>query len=481
MENEEGAAVPPSPAQRSQRSSVSSTGARVLDVVVYLVDDTPVPLAVENLPSVSAHELHRGLRDALQLPDVAADAFALWLISPLLEVQLKPRHQPYKLCRQWPELLFRFTDCSEEEIAQDEPALQFRRNVFFPKHRELQVESPEVLRLLYEEAKLNVLEGRYPCDPEDGEQLGALACRLTLGPYDPDRHTPGALKTSLGEFLPPPRGHRGGGLLGVLRKRGSTRAPAPELGLLEAFRALRDEAASPEPEAQSRLHHTYLQHCHRLPYYGCAFFPGEIDRPAQGFLHRGGRKPVSVAISLEGVYIVDSKEKDQAWYPGVGPGLGLTCPCARWQHVLLGLRFQELSWDHTFPEEAAGGNGDHVLWLEFDGQGEDGSPVNKLLKIYSKQAELMSGLIEYCIELSAGAEVTPPEPPTGAVPSDHPRPRLQRQDSVVCSRLQQLATIDYVEDGQEIRRVKPRRTASFFTRQLSHGPTTYVPVRPAEA
>lgn len=56
----------------------------VLDVVVYLVDDTPVPLAVESLPSVSAHELHRGLRDALQLPDVAADAFALWLISPLL-------------------------------------------------------------------------------------------------------------------------------------------------------------------------------------------------------------------------------------------------------------------------------------------------------------------------------------------------------------------------------------------------------------
>lgn len=70
--------------------------------------------------------------------------------------------------------------------------------------------------------------------------------------------------------------------------------------------------------------------------------------------------------------------------------MGLTCPCARWQHVLLGLRFQELSWDHTFPEEAAGSDGDHVLWLEFDGQGEDGSPVNKLLKIYSKQVSCNS-------------------------------------------------------------------------------------------
>lgn len=49
------------------------------------------------------------------------------------------------------------------------------------------------------------------------------------------------------------------------------------------------------------------------------------------------------------------------------------------QHVLLGLRFQELSWDHTSPEEE-----EPVLWLEFDGD-SDGTPVNKLLRIYSKQ------------------------------------------------------------------------------------------------
>lgn len=49
--------------------------------------------------------------------------------------------------------------------------------------------------------------------------------------------------------------------------------------------------------------------------------------------------------------------------------------------MLLGLRFSELSWDHSYPEE----EGDsHILWLEFDGE-EDGTPVNKLLKIYSKQ------------------------------------------------------------------------------------------------
>lgn len=36
------------------------------------------------------------------------------------ELQLKTRHQPYKLCRQWQDLLYRFTDASEEDILQGE-------------------------------------------------------------------------------------------------------------------------------------------------------------------------------------------------------------------------------------------------------------------------------------------------------------------------------------------------------------------------
>ena len=36
------------------------------------------------------------------------------------ELQLKPRHQPYKLCRQWQDLLYRFTEASAEDISQGE-------------------------------------------------------------------------------------------------------------------------------------------------------------------------------------------------------------------------------------------------------------------------------------------------------------------------------------------------------------------------
>uniref|UniRef100_A0A8D0TN95 FERM domain-containing protein 8 n=1 Tax=Sus scrofa TaxID=9823 RepID=A0A8D0TN95_PIG len=423
MDGTEGNAGQPGPADRSHRSSVSSMGARAADVLVYLADDSVVPLAVENLPSLSAHELHRAVREVLQLPDIALDAFALWLVSPLL----------------------------------DEPSLQFRRNVFFPKRRELQIHDEEVLRLLYEEAKGNLLAARYPCDVEDCEALGALVCRMQLGPYQPGQPTACALREKLDSFLPAHLCKRGHGLFAALRGRGAKAGPV-EQGLLDAYRRVQDVGDS---EASLSPHYrAYLLKCHELPFYGCAFFHGEIDKPAQGFLHRGGRKPVSVAISLEGVHVIDSREK----------------------HVLLGLRFQELSWDHTSPEEE-----ESVLWLEFDGDHE-GTPVNKLLKIYSKQAELMSSLIEYCIELNQTSEpaaaqesASGPAPAPGPSPLPTRRPLLRRQGSVVCSRIQHLATIDYVEEGEQIKRVKPKRTTSFFSRQLSLGQGSYTVVQPSDS
>lgn len=43
--------------------------------------------------------------------------------------------------------------------------------------------------------------------------------------------------------------------------------------------------------------------------YRCGFFYGEIDKPVQGLLQRAKRKAVSVGICLEGVYVMDVKEK----------------------------------------------------------------------------------------------------------------------------------------------------------------------------
>lgn len=470
MEGDEVSFPPDSSDDLSQRGSVASSAtlSRAQDVLVYLFGDSAVHLTIEGIGSITVQELGRSVREALNIPESVQDVFAFWLCSPLLELQLKLRHQPYKLCRQWQDLLYRFTEASEEDISQDEPCLQYRRNVFYPKSKELQIEDEVVLRLLYEEAKSNILTGRYPCDPEHWTSLGALSLALEEGSgLESQKLTTTIKEKKLSSFLPAHVAMGSGGLLSTLRGK-SSRQAGLEQKLLEEYRKLSTSAGN-SPESIHLLHQ-YLNTCHTLPYYGCGFFFGEIDKPVQGILQRGGRKAVIIGISLEGVYVMDVKEK----------------------HVLLGLRFNELSWDHSYPEE----EGDsHILWLEFDGE-EEGTAVNRLLKIYSKQAELMSGFIEFCVELKSVSE----EGGAAAADTDGEaslsqqasgkdlsnkngrggrRGLLRRQSSVVCSRVHSLNTISYVENGNEIKRLKPKRAASFFTRQATL--STYSAVQVADS
>ncbi|XP_071657609.1 FERM domain-containing protein 8 isoform X2 [Patagioenas fasciata] len=438
-------------------------GAHAPPALLFLPDGSAVPLALDPPPGPTAGELLRHLQEALRLPPVASEALALWLSSPMLEVQLKPRHRPLRLARQWPELLLRFSTGSAGDIARDEPSLQLRRSVFFPKSRELEVQEEALLRLLAGAAREQLLSGRWALEPPQSLQLGALLCRMDLGPFDPQQHTAEALRPLLPSLLPRARGRS---RLGALLRWGS-RGPAPEEQLRAAFA---ETPAGPAPPA--RLCRDFLRKCHRARGYGCAFFPGAIERPPAGLLGRGGLRPVSVAVGLEGVTITDPRE----------------------QQVLLSLTYPELCWElvgavgqdgaAVGQDGAAVGQEPPQLWLEFDGEHE-GAPVNRLLRVFSPQAELMSALIECCIELG-GAGPAPSPPPGEATPTDEDAPRdeapppgdeapppgaaplppagapLRRHQS---SGPRRLATIDYVRDGQQLRRVQPpRRSASFFTR-----------------
>ena len=53
----------------------------------------------------------------------------------------------------------------------------------------------KILELLYEEAKYNILTGRYPCEISDYIMLGGIQARLELGPYDMTVHTPSYFRT----------------------------------------------------------------------------------------------------------------------------------------------------------------------------------------------------------------------------------------------------------------------------------------------
>uniref|UniRef100_A0A8C5UCW5 FERM central domain-containing protein n=1 Tax=Malurus cyaneus samueli TaxID=2593467 RepID=A0A8C5UCW5_9PASS len=306
----------------------------------------PLPLAA---PGPTAAELLRRPAGGAAPPARRHRRFALWLgpVSPP-EVQLKPRHRPLRLVRHWPELLLRFSLGSPAAIAQDEPCLQLRRNVFFPKSRELesQLQEEELLRLLYEEAREQLRGGRYPVDPPEAAELGWLSCRLRLGPFEPGRHT----ELSLYPGTPPtqtPKDTHGFFKFSVFEPHGLPPDP-------QTFRHPDPRVMMPKSSLWGAVAFGVTQVC--VPSSSCAFFPGAIERPSGGLLARGGLRPVSVAVGLEGLT------------PSVPP-----------QHVLLSLTYPELCWeldgDPTEPPQ---------LWLEFDGDHE-GAPVNRLLRVFSPQ------------------------------------------------------------------------------------------------
>lgn len=47
----------------------------------------------------------------------------------------------------------------------------------------------KIFELLYEEAKFNILEGRYPCETAHYIMLGGIQARIELGPYNPQVHS----------------------------------------------------------------------------------------------------------------------------------------------------------------------------------------------------------------------------------------------------------------------------------------------------
>ena len=43
------------------------------------------------------------------------DILALWMVSPLLEVQLKPHHKPFFIRREWNHFLQRFSSATQDK------------------------------------------------------------------------------------------------------------------------------------------------------------------------------------------------------------------------------------------------------------------------------------------------------------------------------------------------------------------------------
>nr|XP_045588429.1 FERM domain-containing protein 8-like isoform X2 [Procambarus clarkii] len=414
-----------------ERKATKGRSSGGVEVCVFLHSRLAVRLRLEDGAHITAQELQAMVieEEDVALPKQAMEVFAIWMVSPVLEIQLKPYQRALEVRRQWGELLKRFAQIPikpQDARYAHEPKMVLRRNVFFSKRDEVKIRDAKILELLYEEAQWNMRSARYPCELSDYEMLAGIQSRLELGPYDHTTHTPSFFRRRLLDYLPEHACRlKFSDLVSFSSKS------TPEIRIIEQFRSI------PSNVTARKLVRKYLEFSWSLPYYGSAFFHGQIEQPTRGVSSWLPRPDIAVLVTINatGVTVIDPNKST----------------------VLLSLRYDELSWDFARPSNERSATCLPCLFLQF-AVVENGRRYSKLLQIFSKQAIMMDALISTFVEelkrraaqypddleghmLDHGTEIDDVLVPLSTVS------RKEVPESVLCNKLHRLSLATFTEDG----------------------------------
>ncbi|KXS11309.1 hypothetical protein M427DRAFT_505616, partial [Gonapodya prolifera JEL478] len=89
--------------------------------------------------------------------------------------------------------------CLAEQGVADTDAVMLKKKFFF-SDQNVDRNDPVQLNLIYNQSKEAILQGKYPCNPDEAIQFAALQAQVQFGNYEPEKHKVGFLKMK--EFLP---------------------------------------------------------------------------------------------------------------------------------------------------------------------------------------------------------------------------------------------------------------------------------------
>lgn len=346
-----------------------------MNVAVFTKDGEGHLLLLERGKVTTVGEIKMMMLEVLAIPKTSSHLFSIWFISPHLELQLKDHHIPFLLRKQWSELLKEFALCKDEDDRlSDEPVLVFQRNSFLSTNEEEKVTNQNVIQRLFEEARHNVLNARYPVPIPDAEILGGMLARVKLGPYDPEKHKPGFFKKMLSDFLPYYA-------IGSNKLVQMIRQSSSEQRLIQQY-----ERATKKSADTFACQSEFLNYCRSLPFYGCAFFKGSAIQ--------------------DGVEIKPWKSCEKQVTVGINR-LGITLFHANKSEILIHLPYDDLSWEFIREDED-----DDIFCIEYDTISSDGETAPEQVQIVSKQACMMDAMVSSCINFMNTMNI--PKTPTSA-------------------------------------------------------------------
>ncbi|KAJ3072240.1 FERM domain-containing protein 8 [Podochytrium sp. JEL0797] len=145
---------------------------------------------------VKAEDVCRSIVERQAISEEAAPIFALWIVGKDLEIQIRPRANLLKVIEDWHDLVVKYThfpQAVDPDHMFNRYWLIFRREASLCKkvEREITLKDTIALKMLFGEAKRNIVTGRYPCSVKDAINLAALQLQASIGNCDAMRCPPG--------------------------------------------------------------------------------------------------------------------------------------------------------------------------------------------------------------------------------------------------------------------------------------------------
>ncbi|KAJ1537229.1 Krev interaction trapped protein 1 [Nowakowskiella sp. JEL0078] len=229
--------------------------------------------------SLTTHSVFEAIARKEDIPKEGRKLFALWIVGRDLELQLRPNLNRVEKYTHYPE-------AANPKHPINKYWVVFKREALVSKQLERKITDEVVIKLLYGEAKHNVLIGRYVCTPNDAVTLAALQLQSSQGDLNTNRHKAGFMSKEniLAQYIPSQ-------LLKIMR---------PDEWESLIFTEYSKYTGKTTPVARM----LYLQYVRQWSHYGMCYFPICQDVPPGGFFEFRIVQ-LLLGIGAEGVAIID--------------------------------------------------------------------------------------------------------------------------------------------------------------------------------
>ncbi|XP_071792217.1 krev interaction trapped protein 1-like [Asterias amurensis] len=295
-----------------------------VELITEAVQKEPIRIAVHLMDLDGSHvmlDLTAGsnttvsqLLKQLDLPRGCQHAFAFWIASQSLHLQMRPEHKPVLHVKQWSMIIRQLTNYNPET---EQPLLYLRRDALLSVEDERAIKDPQAVKMFFDECLLNVLKGMYPCSDADAITLAGIYMQIVYGDHDARKHKPTFLSNvNLRHFIPAMK-------LDTVSQGGrSVNWPQK---ILAEHRNITQKGV----KDVTKLHLLYLEHCRAFNVYGSAYFFGSAQLgPSPGRQSSGSNRSLAVFVGVNsrGIHLINAISKSVL--PTVGYRQGLTWECS---------------------------------------------------------------------------------------------------------------------------------------------------------